>query len=100
MRKKKKTAVRIGFFYLLLTAGSWMFVNSYANSYNRLSDEKITPASLNLSGNTAALEILDHTVSFSVSGIAPDSKLYCAAYLVSPDELRLTAYLISLCNRF
>ncbi len=96
VRKKKKTAVRVIFLYLLITAGLWMFLNSYTNSYNRLSREKITAASLDLKGDKAALGLLEHTVEFSIAGIAPDSKLYCAAYILSPDELRLTAYLVSL----
>lgn len=98
-RKKKRTAVRVIFLYLLLTVGSWMFLNSYTNSYNRLSEEKIAPASLNIGEDKAAVGLLEHTIEFSTAGIAPDSKLYCAAYLISPDELRLSAYLISLCNK-
>ncbi len=93
--KKKKTAVRAIFLYLLLTVGSWMFINSYANSYNRLTDEKIAPASLIVNGDTAEVEVLEYTAQFSISGLSPDSRLYCAAYLLAPDELRSAAYLIS-----
>lgn len=99
-KKRKRTLLRAIFVYMLLMIGSWMFLNSYSNSYNRLSDEKIAPASLNLSGNTAYIELLDHEISFSLSEIAPDSRLYCAAYLLSPDELRSMCYLISLCDIF
>lgn len=98
LKKKKRTAVRVILVYLILTIGSWMFLNSYANSYNRLSDEKIAPASLNLNGGTAEIQILEHTVEFSLSWLDPDSRFYCGAYILSPDELRLTAYLISFCN--
>lgn len=63
-KKRKRTLLRAIFVYMLLMIGSWMFLNSYSNSYNRLSDEKIAPASLNLSGNTAYIELLDHEISF------------------------------------
>ena len=99
-KKKKRTVVRVIFLYLLLTIGSWMFLNSYSNSYNRLSEEKIAPASLNINDNKASIVFLDHTIEFSMVGIAPESKFYCLAYLLSPDELRLSAYLISLCEKF
>lgn len=92
-KKKKKTAVRAVFAYLLATVGLWMFVNSYANSYNRLTQEKITPASLVMNGDTAKVEILEYSAQFSTRLISPDSRLYCIAYLISPDELRTAAYL-------
>lgn len=92
-KKKKKTAAKAAFAYLLLTVGSWMFVNSYANSYNRLTQEKITPASLIMNGNTANIEILEYSARFSTKLIAPESRLYCIAYLLSPDELRTASYL-------
>lgn len=97
-RKRKKTAVRAIFIYVLLTFGLWMFLNSYTNSYNRLSGEKIVPAGLDLCGDTASIEVLDHEIILDLSVIAPESSLYCGAYLLSPDELRLTCYLISLYN--
>ncbi len=98
-KKRKKTAVRAVFIYMLLTFGLWMFLNSYTNSYNRLSDDKIVPAGLDLYGDTASLEVLNHEILLDLSAIAPESRLYCGAYLLSPDELRLTCYLISLCSR-
>ncbi len=99
-KKRKKTAVRVVFIYMLLTFGLWMFLNSYTNSYNRLSDDKIVPAGLDLYGDTASLEVLNHEIRLDLSAIAPESRLYCGAYLLSPDELRLTCYLISFCSRF
>lgn len=95
-RKRKKTAVRAIFIYVLLTFGLWMFLNSYTNSYNRLSQEKIVPAGLDMYGDTALLEVLEHEISLDFSAVAPESRIYCGAYLLSPDELRLTCYLISL----
>ena len=98
MRKsKKKTTLTAVFLYLLLSGGLWMFLNSYANSHNHMSEEKIIPVRMTVNGDTASVEILDHCGEFSLSGIAPDSKTYCAAYLVSPDELKAAAYIISLC---
>lgn len=95
--KKKKTALKAVFLYLLLSGGSWMFINSYANSYNRISGENIRPAGLVISGGRASVEVLDYEAEFGISGIAPESKAYCGAYLLSPDELRAAAYVISLC---
>ena len=97
--KKIKTAARLMILYIVLTAGSWMFINSYTNSYNRMTGEQIAPASLVLNGGTASLSVLEHSTEISLSGIAPESKFYCAAYFFSPDELRITAGLISLCKR-
>lgn len=97
--KRKKTAVRAIFLYMLMTFGLWMFLNSYTNSYNKLSGEKISPAELDVHGDMAYIEVIDHEINLDLSAIAPESRLYCGAYLLSPDELRLTCYLISLCNR-
>lgn len=96
-RKNKNTALKAVFLYLLLSGGSWMFINSYANSYNRLSGDDIRPAGVIISDGQASVELLDHSTEFSISGIAPESKLYCGTYLISPDELRAAAYVISLC---
>jgi hypothetical protein len=98
--KKKRTAVRAILLYLILTAGSWMFINSCTNSYNRLTGEDIAPASIVLSGSKASVSILDHNAEIELDSIYPDSKLYFAAYAVSPDELRLITNLVSLCNGF
>lgn len=92
-KKKKKTALGAVFAYLLAAVGSWMFVNSYANSYNRLTQDKIAPASLVMNGDTAKVGILEYSAQFSTKLISPDSRLYCIAYLISPDELRTAAYL-------
>ena len=97
MRKKhKKAAASAVFLYLLLAGGSWMFINSYVNSYNRLSGDKITAASLTVSGGNAGVRILNKSADIDLSPIMPDSKLYCGAYILSPDEIRSAAYLISL----
>lgn len=96
-RKKKKTALTAAFMYLLLSGGTWMFINSYANSYNQMSRSKIIPAAMTVSDDKATLEILHHCAELSISGIAPESKAYCGAYLLSPDEVRGAAYIISLC---
>ncbi|MCR5600681.1 MAG: hypothetical protein K6G33_08080 [Ruminococcus sp.] len=97
-RKKKKAALRAVFAYLLLSGGIWMFINSYANSYNRLSGKNIVPASMAVTDDSASIEVLDHRAEFSLSGIMPESKAYCAVYLLAPDEIRAAAYVISLCR--
>ncbi|WP_028521434.1 hypothetical protein [Ruminococcus flavefaciens] len=96
-RKRKKAVLRAAFMYLLLSGGSWMFIYSYANSSSRLSGEYIVPAQMVVEEETATVDILGHSARFSISGIAAHSKLYCGAYLLSPDELRLAAYVVSLC---
>ena len=99
MHIKKKTAARAVILYLILTAGSWMFINSYTNFYNRITGEKIAPASVTLNGENASLSLLEHDTEIDLSLICPESKVYCAAYIASPDVIRAAALLISLCNR-
>ena len=100
MKKKKRTAARAVLLYLILTAGSWMFINSCTNSYNRLTGENIAPASLDLNGSKASVSVLDHSTEIELDSISPESRLYYAAYTLSPDEVRIMACIISLCNRF
>lgn len=88
MRVKNKTAVKAVFVYIVLTVGLQMFLYAYANSYNRLTDEKITPASLVVGENSAELKILGRSYNFSLNGISPENKAYFIAYLFTPDELR------------
>ena len=97
-RKKKRPVLRAVFAYLLLSSGSWMFLNSYANSYNRLSGDNIVPASIVVSDESASIEILDHSMKLCISDIRPESKTYCTAYLIVPDEVRAAGYIISLCG--
>ncbi len=100
MRKiMKKKAVRMIFAYLLLTVGSYMFLKSCCNSYNHLSSERITPASLVINGKTASVSVLEHEFSFSTGIISPESKVYYTAYLLASDDVRLIAYLISLSDK-
>lgn len=100
IRKRKKTAVRAVFLYILLTFGLWMFLNSYTNSHNRLSGEKISPAGLDVHGDMAYIEVLEHEINLDLSAIAPESRLYCGAYLLCPDEVRLTCWIASVCDSF
>ncbi|MDE5834308.1 MAG: hypothetical protein K2H26_02170 [Ruminococcus sp.] len=93
--RKKKTAVRVIFFYLLLTAGVYMFLESCSNSYNRLSEEKIAPASIVIDGNRASVNILENEVSFSTEILSPESDFYFVSYLLSSDDIRSMAYCIS-----
>lgn len=95
-RKKKKTVLRAVFMYLLLSGGSWMFIYSYANSCNHMRGEYMIPAQMVVEDERATVDILGHSAEFSISDIAPHSKLYCGAYLLSPDDLRLAAYVVSL----
>ncbi|MCM1507107.1 MAG: hypothetical protein NC177_08240 [Ruminococcus flavefaciens] len=99
MRKAKRKAVRLIFIYLLLTAGAYMFLESCSNSYNRISDEKITPASIVIDGNKASVSVLENKVSFSTEIFSPESRFYFTAYLISPDDVRTMAYCISLASK-
>ncbi len=96
-KKKKKTALKAAFLYLLLSGGSWMFINSYANSYNMISNNNIVPAGLLLRDEEVSLKFLGHSGKLDISLIAPDSKIYCGAYTLAPDEVRAAAYIMSLC---
>lgn len=97
--KKKKSVVRWVFIYLTLTTGIWMFMMSYSNSYNRLTTEKISPASLIVNGETAEMKILEYTFAMDIKSILPESKLYFMLYMISPDELRVSSALISLTDK-
>lgn len=88
MKIKNKTAVRAIFVYIVLTVGLQMFLYAYTNSYNRLTDEKITPASLIINEDSAELKILNKSYSFSFDKISPENKAYFIAYLFVPDEFR------------
>ncbi len=97
--KKKKSVVKAVFIYLLLTTGIWTFMMSYSNSYNRLTTEKISPASLVVSGDKAEVKILKRTFSLNLEKIMPESKLYFLLYMISPDELRTCIGLVSLTDK-
>ncbi len=98
-RKQKKSAVKAGFVYILLTTGLWMFIMSYSNSYNKLSAEKITPASITLTESIAEMTVLENSLTLDLSGFLPKSKLYSVLYLIVPDEVKMIASLISLSDK-
>ena len=93
--KRKKTAIGAVIMYLLLVGGLWMFINSYANSFNRLTEEKLLPASLTVTAERASVQVLDRKADIDLRLLRADSRLYYAAYLLSPDEIRSAAFLIS-----
>lgn len=88
MIKGKKTTVKLIFMYLILTVGLWMFLYSYTNSYNRLTNEKIVPAVLTVSGNDAELTVIGKRIDISLDAVSRESKLFFILYLVCPLELR------------
>lgn len=92
---KKKTVIRIIFMYFLLTAGIYMFLESCSNSYNRISKEKISPASIIINDNKASVSILENKFNFSIKMLLPESKIYYIAYIISSDDIRLMSYCIS-----
>ncbi|MCM1314512.1 MAG: hypothetical protein NC244_03975 [Alistipes senegalensis] len=72
-----------------------MFLVSCCNSYNRMSEEKITPASIVINGKKASVSVLENSLSFSTEIFSPESKVYFMAYLFSPDDIRLSALISS-----
>lgn len=58
--------------------------------------EKISPASLNLSADSAEMSVLEHTICFRTDKIKPESKLYFVLYMLAPDDVRALSLLISL----
>ncbi|MDE6833675.1 MAG: hypothetical protein K2J39_05445 [Ruminococcus sp.] len=93
-----RKAVRKIFIYLLLTAGVYMFLESSSNSYNRMSENKITPASIVINGKKASVSVLDNEVSFSTEIFSPESSFYYMTYLLSPDDLKAISYGLMLVN--
>ncbi|MDE6035574.1 MAG: hypothetical protein K2G36_06650 [Ruminococcus sp.] len=77
-----------------------MFLESCSNSYNRMSEEKITPASIVISDNKASVSVLDNEVSFSTEIFSPDSRLYFLMYALSPDDVKLISYGAELINNY
>lgn len=94
-RNNKKTAAGAVLLYLLLAGGSWMFVNSYANSFNRLTEEKIVPASMTVNSGSASVSVLGKSVDISLSASFKESRYLLGAYLAASDDIRSAAYLIS-----
>ncbi len=94
--RRKKAALAAAIVYMLLAGGSWMFINSYANSFNRLTNEKIVPAVMTIERGRASAEVLGKTLDIDISGINKSSKSWFAAYLAASDEIRSAAYLIAL----
>lgn len=86
--KKKKTAFKAVFVYLLMTCGLWIFLNSYANSYNKLTDEKIIPAGVYMNTDSIHVSVIKHSANLDTSMFSSESKLYYVLYMLSPDELR------------
>lgn len=97
--KKKNTALKAAFMYIILMSGAWMFVDSCGSSYKRLAGEDIVPASFEFGKENAEISILGHKASIDTSAVRCDSKLYSGMYILSPDELRVIIYLISLTDK-
>lgn len=94
-RNNKKNAAGAVLLYLLLASGSWMFVNSYANSFNRLNEEKIVPASMTVNGGVASVSVLGKSRDICLTPSDTDSRYLLAVYLASSDEIRSACYLLA-----
>ena len=88
MLRKYKTAVRAAIAYLILTGGLWMFLSCCANSYNRLSEEKISPLLLTVGDDSAQLYILGKEYDIGLNGFSADNRECLIAYMLAPDEVR------------
>lgn len=86
--RKKNTAVKAVIFCTILTVGIWMFLYSYANSYNRMTDEKIVPAVINVDENGTELDIIGKKIRLDTDCFNDESKLYFILYLIMPIESR------------
>jgi hypothetical protein len=93
--KINKTAVSAVISYIALTVGLWMFLLCYTNSYNRLSEYKITPASFSVEYGRAELDIIGHKYVSDADIFSPDNKACLIAYIIAPDELRGALLLFS-----
>lgn len=74
--------------YLVLTVGIWMFLYSYANSHNRLTDEKIAPAAISVDEYGWEIQLVGRRFSFKPEFYSSDSKFYFISYIFAPIELR------------
>lgn len=84
----KKIMVRGVLMYLILTTGIWMFLYSYANSYNKLTDDKIPPAAVKVDKERTVLEIMGESYVVNTDLFSPESDFYFAAYMLMPVEVR------------
>lgn len=74
--------------YLVLTVGIWMFIYSYTNSHNRLTDEKITSAAFAVDESDWEILLMGRRFSFEPEIFVSDSKFFFISYIFSPIELR------------
>ncbi|MBR4626703.1 MAG: hypothetical protein IKO47_03200 [Ruminococcus sp.] len=100
MHKRKKAAAGMVLAYLILSAGIWLFIDSYSSFRRRMTGEDTAPAGLTLNAGSASVSVLSSGAEIDLSPFAPESRLYCAAYILAPDELRAASLVISLCSRF
>ncbi len=84
-----KNMVRGVLVYLILTMGIWMFLYSYANSYNRLTDEKIPAAEILTDKGSMTMRGAGMSYNISTEIFSAESDFYFAAYMFIPTELRL-----------
>ncbi len=73
-----------------------MFLYSYANSHNRLTDEKIVPAEFSVDENGADLHIAGEKIRINSGIISSDSKFYFISYIFAPVEVR--GEILALCT--
>lgn len=96
--KNKKTAFTAVFLYLLITSGIWAFLVSYTNSYNKLSTQRLLPASAVIKSEQLYLSAADKTVTIDISAFKEKNKFYYQCYLLEPDEIKLTSLILFLIN--
>lgn len=86
---RKRVGVRtLAVVYIALVTGGWMFLNVYANSRSRMTEEKLMPVFLTVEGSLAELEIVGSRYDFQLTFAATENRMYFPLYLASPPELR------------
>ncbi len=87
--KDIKNMVRGVLVYLILTMGIWMFLYSYSNSYNRLTDDKIPAAEIIMNEYNATIRAAGRSYDISTEFFSSESDFYFASYMLIPTELKL-----------
>ena len=68
---------------------------SYANSSNRLTEEKISPASFSTDERGALLQLAGRNFRIEYDIFSPESKFYFVSYIFMPVEMRGEVLLLS-----
>lgn len=79
--KKNKRKLKFMFIYILAATGIWMFLCCCSNSYNHISEDKISPAGIIITENSANINILHSEYKLKTDVFKPESRIYYILYL-------------------